>query len=191
MRRRAKDGMDMNISRFLSRHWPLCGNSRLIMCPERAAITAAWETVINLVSYLFAVNQCWCHTQKPNNKQANWQVLILSAGVMHRTFSLLRQTSSPSFTSFSLSFRQCRQAEIQIDRLADLSNQKRGRDKDRQLVWQADKPALLDRQKNWNIQRDKLDWQGAKICDGHLESLRVFSHLRLFNGTPLLSYPCI
>lgn len=67
---------------------------------------------------------------------------------MHQEFFLLHQTPSPSFTSFSLTYRRGRQTEIQIDTLADLSNQQRERDKDRQFVRQADKPAVLDRRKS-------------------------------------------
>lgn len=67
---------------------------------------------------------------------------------MHQEFSLLHQTPSPSLTPFSLTYRKGRQTEIQIDRLAGLSTQQREkRDKDRQLVRQADKQAVLDREK--------------------------------------------
>lgn len=121
-----------------------------------------------------------CSTELMSTTKAKqWTVRLtahrpsLSTGVMHQEFSLLHQTST-SFTSFSLTQRQGRRAEIQIDRLADLSSHQRARNKDRWLVRQADTQAVLDSKKNWKMQR-KTSRGRAGLTDRALP----FSHLRL------------
>lgn len=126
-----------------------------------AAAFGSRGSVVNPVNHLFTMNTCitglMSHTK---TKQWTGQLTAhhppLSRRVMHQEFSLLHQTS----TSFSLTYRQGRQAGIQIDRLADMSSHQKERDKDRWLVRQADQQAVLDSKTNWKIQKQGQQRQG-------------------------------
>lgn len=104
----------------------------------------------------------------------------LSGGVMHQEFSLLHQTS----TSFSLTYRQGRQAEIQIDRLADLSSHQKERDKDRWLVRQADKQAVLDSK---NKLEDTERGKKTRSVEAELDRQTEDSYFLIWD-LPLLSH---